>query len=249
MSPAPIVVKDLPLIEEKADNASRANSKNKKQSFYTARKLFAFDPNKASKEQLLQLGLKDKTAGILIKFRDKGFKFRKKEDLKKVFGITDRLYSSLEPYILIDNTGNTPSVPEKKTFKTSAIKIVELNAADSLQLLEMNGIGPAFAKRILKYRSMLGGFVYPEQLKEVYGFTEEMYAKLANQITVNDAQVLKLNVNKDDFKTLNRHPYLSYELTKEICNRRRKETLTEVQLKELIADEVVFKKLLPYLQF
>jgi DNA uptake protein ComE-like DNA-binding protein len=248
MKPAPIIIKDLPLIEEKADSAAQINFKNNKHGFYKERKLFAFDPNKAGKEQLLQLGLKEKTAGILIKFRSKGFKFRKKEDLKKVFGITEQLYARLEPYIIIEKA-ETRSYPEKKTVKNLAVKNVELNSADSLQLLEINGIGPAFAKRILKYRSMLGGFVSPEQLKEVYGFTEEMYSKLQGQITVNSAQVLKLNLNKDDFKVINRHPYLSYELTKEICNKRRKEVITETNLKELIADDVLFKKLIPYLQF
>jgi DNA uptake protein ComE-like DNA-binding protein len=253
ISPGEIVVKDLPLIEHRTDSAARNLQNHRKENYsYSKGKLFAFDPNSISKNQLLELGLKEKTAGILIKFREKGFRFRKKEDLKKVFGISDKLYARLEPYIVIENKSRESHNDNSHTFekKTQKIfKIVELNSADSLQLLEINGIGPGFAKRILKYRSMLGGFIYPEQLKEVYGFTQEMYEKIKLQITVNSSHVQKLDLNKNDFKVINKHPYLSYELTKDICNKRRKGTINEDNLKEIITDEAAYKKLLPYLEF
>lgn len=247
IKPTDILVKDLPLIERRSDSVAKMYRSDSQKSFYNKGKLFVFDPNKVRKEQLIELGLKEKTAGVLIKFRSKGFVFRKKEDLKKVFGITDKLYERLAPYILIDPIHTKTQQQEKTVLKNTGLKIIELNSADSLLLLEANGIGPSFAKRILKYRSLLGGFVLVEQLKEVYGFTEEMYGKLRSQIKVDSSLVKKLDLNKDDFKVINKHPYLSYELTKEICNKRRKGIITQDNLEEIITDEVLLKKLLPYL--
>ncbi len=70
--------------------------------------LFAFDPNTASLEDLVRLGIKEKTAKTLIKYRTKGGKFRKKEDLKRVYGLKPADYEKLEAYI---------DIPQKKKEK------------------------------------------------------------------------------------------------------------------------------------
>ena len=116
-------------------------------------------------------------------------------------------------------------------------------------MLEINGIVPAFAKRILKYRSLLGGFVSVEQLKEVYGFTDEMFEKIKPNVTVNAELIKKINLNKDDFKSINKHPYLSYELTKTLFDWRKKTVITAVNLKDIINDDQAYNKLMPYISF
>ena len=255
----PINVQNLPLIERKLDSAEQNNSYSKK--YNNAEnpkgKLFVFDPNTISYAELLTLGFKEKTAGIFVKFRNKGFVFKQKQDLKKVYGITDNFYDRLEPYILLKNNfAENKTKPEASSetliavkTKTAPNKITELNGADSLALLEINGIGPAFAKRILKYRGLLGGFIKPEQLKEVYGFTEEMYDKIRTQVSVNASFIKKINLRKDDFKAINKHPYLSYELTKSIFDFKRKTNITKDNLGGILNDELLLQKLLPYLEF
>jgi competence protein ComEA len=116
-------------------------------------------------------------------------------------------------------------------------------------LIELKGIGSAFAKRILKYRTILGGFINVEQLKEVYGFTDELYEQILPFIKVDANLITKININKDDFKIINKHPYLSYELTKTICEWRRKTLITATNLKEIINDNTVYNKVLPYTDF
>lgn len=249
ITPDNIVIRDLPLIERQLDSAEHHSSYARKiREVAAAKTLFTFDPNTATFSQLQALGFGDKRAGILIKFRTKGFVFKHKEDLKKVYGISENFYQSLEPYILIENSASKDAVVENKTLK-KANKIIELNSADSLMLLEIKGIGPSFAKRILKYKTLLGGFVRTEQLKEVYGFTEEMYDQIGSQISVNPALIKKLNLNTDDFKTVNKHPYLSYELSKLIFNAKRKEPLTAEVFKTVLNDEVLYAKLHPYINF
>lgn len=101
-------------------------------------------------------------------------------------------------------------------------KILEINAADSLALLDLPGIGPVFAKRIIKYRQMLGGFAYPEQLREVYGMDSARLAGFLTQIRIDTSGIRKMDINKATFKELLSHPYLEYDEVKAIARFRDK---------------------------
>ena len=265
IKPANITLLNLPLIERKLDSNYAVSKTFSKPGFknenISPSTLFVFDPNTVSLEQLLQLGLKEKIAQIFLKFRNKGFVFRQKKDLQKVYGISGKLYAQLEPYILIGTpnekqfserssgfkSSETPAVKGPET-KQSPVK-VELNSADSSSLVALNGIGAGYAKRILKYRTILGGYVAVEQLKEVYGFSEELFEKVKDNFYVEVRNTRKINLNKDDFKSLNKHPYLTFELTKTIFDWRRKTTINPVNLKEILNDASLYQKLLPYLSF
>jgi len=245
----PLQIENIAMIEEEI-NTSKASAKKNSYSFNNKAILFPFDPNTASLEELVKLGIREKTAQTLIKFRSKGFKFKQKEDLKKIYGLNENTYLKLEPYILIKN--NSESKTEIKTSSYTSIKNVstlELNSADSLALIALKGVGPGYAKRILKYRSMLGGFANILQLKEVYGMTDELYALIESQCKVNSAVVTKININALDFKLLNKHPYISYELTKQICNFRKTVKISEVNIKDVIQDDELTSKLSPYLLY
>ena len=254
-----IVLLNLPLIEKKLDSAyasrPRFSKNNAQKQSGALTKLFVFDPNTVTREQLLLLGLKEKTVQIFLKFRDKGFVFKQKKDLRKVYGISEKLYTQLEPYILIgETTIKQPEKPKKQEVsEKSAVKIIpaklELNSADSTELVALDGIGIVYARRILKYRTILGGFTNVEQLKEVYGFSEALFENVKNNFIVDARTLKKINLNKDDFKRLNKHPYLSYELTKSIFDWRRKTTITEDNLKDILDNPALYQKLLPYLNF
>jgi competence ComEA-like helix-hairpin-helix protein len=258
ITPDKIEIKNLPLIEQTLDSSYQLSQNRFSQNFTkenTALNLFAFDPNTITNQQLQQLGFNKKSAQTFLKFRDRGFVFKEKIDLKKVYGISDNFYSKLEPYIIIENKNSAANLNSNKSesnVTASANKNqtkVELNTADSLALLDINGIGPAFAKRILKYRSLLGGFVSVEQLKEVYGFTDEMFEKIKPNVTANAELIKKINLNKDDFRTVNKHPYLSYELTKTLFDWGRKTVITATNLKDIINDDQAYNKLMPYISF
>lgn len=253
--PDSIDVKQLPLIPiQSAQSALSVDSAQISSNNVKSKTgLFPFNPNTVNTEQLLLLGFNEKTAKRLIKFRNKGFKFKIKKDLLKVYGVSDVFYYELEPYILITEKNKTTIASKEiskfsKNVKQNSPK-TELNSADSLALIAIKGIGPSFAKRILKYRQALGGFVQLEQLKEVYGFTDEMYQKISPVCTVNPQLVRKLNMNKDEFKLINKHPYITYELTKSIFDWRRKTTITAQNLKGILNDDILYEKLLPYLSF
>ena len=76
---------------------------------------------------------------------------------------------TLEPYIQINQKKDSVSIkPEPKKNI-----IVELNSADTTLLMQVKGIGRGYAKGIIRFRGLTGGFVSIEQLKEIYGMRPE----------------------------------------------------------------------------
>lgn len=251
-----IQIKNLPLFERKLDSSFNSSITTKNSALkLDSLTLFNFDPNFISQKELIKLGFTSKIATIFLNYRDKGFVFKNKKDLLKIYGISDQFYSKLEPYIIIQVSNS--NLPNKYSNKLNYEKVVnvkkqvkiELNSTDSLTLISINGIGSYFAKGILKYKIMLGGYVRIEQLKEVYGMKEEIYERVKSNFTINLDLVKKININKDDFKTVNKHPYISYELTKIIFDWRRKTIINKTNLIDIIKDENIYQKVIPYLVF
>lgn len=100
---------------------------------------------------------------------------------------------------------------EQKQVKTNYIKrkLLNLNSCDSASLEALPGIGPVLSTRIIKYRYLLGGFVSTEQLKEVYGLTEETFDMISPRVFADSLTIRKIRINDADFKALIRHPYFN----------------------------------------
>lgn len=214
---------------------------------------FTFDPNTLSVEGWTKLGYSPKQAQAADKYRQKGGVFRKKEDLKKLFFIDDEDFQTLEPYIVIEHIPEREPRREQtseRPLQPAATKKIELNTADTSDLKELRGIGSGYAKRIVKYRQQLGGFYKPEQLLEVYGFSQELYEKVAPNITIDGDEVRKINLNTATIDQLKRHPYLDYYQAKAIVNYREKygkfATVNDLLKTNLIYQET-FDKIKPYL--
>ena len=212
-----------------------------------------FNPNTISVEGLMQLGLNEKTAYRIEHYRQKGGLFRSPREVFKIYGIDSDWVQKAQPFMIINSIkpqGLFKEYPEARVKNvTKTQNKIELNTADSLALLSIRGIGPVFAHRILKYRFLLGGFASVNQLMEVYGWDTEKQNAVQNAVYVNSQYIVKINLNTADFKTVNRHPYISYELTKRIFDWKRKTILTLENTREIVNDPVLWIKLLPYLQF
>lgn len=167
-----------------------------------------FDPNTATYSELTKAGISSKAASTLIKYREKGAHFYKPYDMTRVYGIDSATVKNLLPYIVI-----------KKQERVYTSKI-EINTADTTELKEIVGVGQVFAKRICKYRTLLGGFCSADQLKEVYGFTDEMYTEIAKQITVDNSHIKKIDINFASERDLRRHPYIKDNIAEAIVKCR-----------------------------
>jgi competence ComEA-like helix-hairpin-helix protein len=136
--------------------------------------------------------------------------------------------------------------------KFAAGTIVELNSADTTTLKKIPGIGSAFAKRIVGYRELLGGYHSIQQLAEVYGIDEERYAAFEPWFTVDDSFVRKLPVNTLSQDSLSRHPYINFRQARAIVQlRTQKKQLSGWENITLLDDftEQDKTRLLPYLSF
>lgn len=220
--------------------------------------LFVFNPNTVSEEDAQKLGFSKKLSATLIKFRSKGGKFYKPEDLKKLYGLSPQLYEQLEAYILIPHIQKEykkdsafvykPKVYEKKVYTK---ELVEINSADSLSIVFLKGIGPGFTKRIMKYRQMLGGFHSINQLKDVYGMTDSTFTLLSSQIKLDPNSITKIPINAIDFNSLRRHPYFNFQTAQAIVNYRFKHgKFNEASFVSIgIFTEDKLRLILPYLSY
>ena len=120
---------------------------------------FPFDPNRADSATLRRLGLPERTTQHIVRYRDKGGRFRQAEDFRQIYGLTDEQYAALRPFLRLtpadtlhprvqplwaDNPGDNMPGPGKYPAGT----VVDLNRADTSELKRIPGIGSAIARRI-----------------------------------------------------------------------------------------------------
>jgi DNA uptake protein ComE-like DNA-binding protein len=94
--------------------------------------------------------------------------------------------------------------------------LIELNSADTADLMALRGIGRYYAGKIIRYRERLGGFISPEQLLEIDGVDSARFCSLREQVWTDTLLVRKFNLNSTPFKDYLRHPYFEYHLVKAI---------------------------------
>lgn len=128
---------------------------------------------------------------------------------------------------------------------------IDMNGADSLAWVALPGIGPGFAKRILKFKEQLGGFYQVNQLKEVYGMDTIWVERYRNRFHLGTGVYRKLQVNRLLWQEF-RHPYLPYAQAKLFLNYRKQhgvvrdfDELSQIKLLDLRA----WERLRPYLAF
>lgn len=237
----------LLIVAEKKSYQKRAftSKKNKQQYFH-------FNPNTISYDSLTLLGIYPNICQRIIKYREAGGVFSQPKDLMKIYGFNEKLYHKLESYIHINPIEiNNTSTSTKKENKKSVI-ILNLNTADSTQLMSLYGIGSKLSNRIIQYRNKLGGFYSIDQLKEVYGLKEELILKIQDQITV-DRSYSKININQATAAELKNHPYIkTWNQANAIVNYREKHgnysTVNDL-LKTDLVDADLCRKIAPYLVF
>jgi competence ComEA-like helix-hairpin-helix protein len=222
--------------------------------------VFKFNPNTADSTELYTLGFNKKQVKNLINYRNKGGFFKKPEDLKKLWGMTDSLYLQLYPYIVIPETSPIKKITtqnpktnfEKYEHKTENKKLltININTADTSELIKLKGIGSILAQRIINFREKAGGFYSVEQLKHIYGLKPEVYNEIQDKI-YTDGYYKKININQCTAEELKKHPYInSWNIANAIVNYRKKHgpylSSDEIKKTDLVNDEL-YSKLAPYL--
>lgn len=212
---------------------------------------FYFDPNQLTQEQMVKLGFNERLIRTFENYLSKKGKFREKKDLLKIYGMTDSIYNSLEPFIIISQQEEIREKSPQTVEKISERLWVEINSADTIELKLLPGIGSVLSSRIIRYRDLLGGFWQTDQLMEVYGISPELFERISASVEVDTSLIRKMNINEASFSELLRHPYISYEQAGKISNflkQNNKIPGPDVLLVNNIIDSVTYMRLRPYLE-
>ena len=265
------ILKEFATHQAKQDSIRKATWEKKFPRDTITIRMQVFDPNTADSSTLVHVGLKKWQASNMLKYRAKGGRYRRAEDIKKLYGMTDSMYMALLPYIKIDTIAVdqyrdsvsriqrdsmvVDSMPRYVSQKRDTI--LNLRTADTTELKMIRGIGSYRAKQIVRYREQLGGFAHVKQLYEVKALqpllTDSMSSdSLLAHFWLDSVIIDPLRVNSAGVEKLQRHPYLSFEQAKAIYELRRKkihlDSITQLKKVECFTEQEL-KRLTPYLSF
>jgi DNA uptake protein ComE-like DNA-binding protein len=255
--------------QAKQDSIRKAEWRKKRDTIEIRMQMF--DPNTADSSTLVHVGLKKWQASNMLKYRAKGGRYRRAEDMKKIYGMTDSMYMALLPYIQIDTVAvdhyrdsirqrerdsvMIDSMPRYVSQKRDTI--LNLRTADTTELKMIRGIGSYRARQIVRYREQLGGFAHVDQLCEIKALqpllTDSIQAdSLLAHFWLDSVIINPLRVNSAGVEKLQRHPYLSFEQAKAIYELRRKkihlDSITQLKKVDCFTEQEL-KRLTPYLSF
>lgn len=196
--------------------------------------LFYFDPNTLDPAGWKRLGIRDKTTATIQNYLAKGGRFRRPEDISKIYGLFKDDYERLLPWVKIAGTpaagfdqkyekkeyaaGDKPIYPEKRF---TAPAVIDINTADTAAFIALPGIGSKLAARIVNFRDKLGGFYGVQQVAETYGLPDSTFNKIKPLLLCNRPAVKQININTADANELKQHPYIRWNLANLIVQYRQ----------------------------
>jgi DNA uptake protein ComE-like DNA-binding protein len=212
--------------------------------------LFYFDPNTMDSITAIRLGIPSRQVITLMRYRNKGGRFYRKEDLAKLYGLKKELVEKLIPYVVIKNVDR--NITYRKMLDYNHQKFInrtgrdkedvnknlnewniDINLADEKQWAVKTKLSPAIIQNIIRYRNYLGGFTNLNQMKKVYGFTEANYYLLKPHL-----QLGKMNKRKPNASTMSFESWKALGIfqDREIAQilRIRKEKGGHIGWKELV---------------
>ena len=132
---------------------------------------FQFDPNTATFEDFVALGLSKTTAAGIVKYRRRGKVFAIPEEFATCYGVTDSAYRALKPYISI--AAEYAPKPFERHFdreRRDSIIRYERFRIDTVTIAYLRTIGFSHrrATAFLRYRDMRGGLRNIEEVRECY---------------------------------------------------------------------------------
>lgn len=223
---------------------------------------FPFDPNHADSATLRKLGLSERHVHNMMAYRRKGGRWHSPDDFSRLYNLDREDFERLRPFIRIAAEDRAKNYTYEEYYGTSKGDVpeyehidkyeegtkIDLNNADTTELKRIPGIGSYYARKIIAYRERLGGFVWTSQVDEVEGLPPGT----SRWFETPHAQPQRLRINHSTFKELVRHPYLSYEQTKDIVNHIRRygpiRSWQDLKLYKEFTDED-FRRLTPYVLF
>lgn len=205
------------------------------ESFEREEAFFGFNPNEITKADWVSLGLSPYQADGVMRFKDRIGGFKSKRDLERVYVLPDGWFARHKADVELPDDKPHRAKPQYTDYKSKAtsqfarefpkkvaetVTLVELNAADSLDLMDIRGVGAKSARQVIRYRNALGGFRTIEQLAEIRYLHPNVLQKLMETVRVDSNLIRPLNLNEVAVEDLAKHPYLSWKMAQSIIDMR-----------------------------
>ena len=75
--------------------------------------------------------------------------------------------------------------PQRVFSESFKLKKIDVNQASADDFINLPGIGPAIAERIIQYRIKHGKFHNLEELKNIYGISDKKFKKLKRHLSID----------------------------------------------------------------
>lgn len=167
--------------------------------------LFYFNPNHLSHDSFLLLGLSARTAGAIIRYRQKGGYFKHPEDLRKIYTLAAADYERLEPYITIHTSKQVQPMATKSPYRKDTplqLFVFDPNKIGR-QELEQLGIPLWISKIWINYLNKGGRFATKEDLLKLYGMTAKLYQQLEPYIVIAPTTPRQIATKKNNNGSFN----------------------------------------------
>lgn len=150
--------------------------------------LFPFNPNEASKADLIALGFSERVAKNIVNYRSKGGQFYNTNALKKIYGMDSLFFLKIKEYCQIPSKKTISKKPFSKRFSQGKKKSKRFkfdpNTANKSQLISL-GFSNKSANALLNYRSKGGRFYKRNAVKKIFGISASFYQSIEPFIEIN----------------------------------------------------------------
>jgi DNA uptake protein ComE-like DNA-binding protein len=202
--------------------------------------IYPFNPNFISDYKGYTLGLSLAEIKRLHDFRKSGKYVNSAKDFQDITKVSNSKLAKISPYFKFPDWVNKKNFQSKSDYKDFSDKPrfekaeaanvnpakkdlpkIDINTALEEDLDKVFGIGPAFAKKILRKRAQLGAFVSMEQMNEFAEFSPEALSGLKQRFKVGlSPDVIRININTASLNQLAYFPYFNRSIAKGIITRR-----------------------------
>ena len=198
----------------------------------TAYTIYPFNPNFITDHKGYMLGMSVVEIDRLHKFRAQNKYVNSAAEFQQVTGVSDSLLGVISPYFkfpdwvtqkqkAVASRAESKNTRNGYTAKTAEVEKTDINDAVEEDLVKVYGIGPAYAKKILRRRAQLGAFVNMEQMADFPEFSPEAVDGLNKMFFVGSSpDVTKLNINTGSLNQLTYFAYFNKDIAKAIITRR-----------------------------
>ncbi len=156
---------------------------------YDSLKLFPFDPNSTTKENWLKLGFSEKQVATINNYLAHGGKFTEKTDLQKIFGIRQKQYEIVEPYIKIAQSQKQNERNEIKNNETQYFDF-DPNTITDEEWLKL-GFSEKQTKVLRNYIAKGGKFKTKEDVKKMFVVSPDKYIEIEPFIKIAENKILE----------------------------------------------------------